>query len=474
MGKTIKLYIDGVEKHFIKLHYRKDHPNPDPDMFEITMDENEAVDVVTFQTVEIKKDEVTEFYGFVEEITPDEDAESGTDIVVTGRCWKLILWKKFNERFQESREVGPMDYEGNIETGFFGSVSPTELFKFILRSPMSVHPKGKIRHKFGWGIPSDTWGCCANETAESRYPDWVGLRYNGLAWRGRGQVLSEFYTDVLVCNSFDATYTTWAIKGASPYLDTNDEDGSWIRKAVFMNDVTEGDFGFPNLDGSRVTVYEAKLTLNFYGYGRGAGVQVFLYDGTLWNNIGYLDNHASAQYGGYYANQTFIVSTILNTPTKVNAAKIRFYANGNPYVNVYISYAYLECKTGTSGVTDVQKDEDWFAVNLGQTYDRVTAILVECRNNAVCYPENYKIQYTTLSNCCDPDYPPSEDDWEDFNPAVNVTSNIYRDILHSWQPADNVYGIRIKITADGARPWEISQIYIWQADTLRYRLMNED
>lgn len=215
--KYVTVHIGGVEKSFIRIHYVKNHPSPDPDTFEIILTPEEVSGVTNFSTVEIKKDGVTEFYGFVEEMTP-QDGEDGLEYLVTGRCWKVVLWKKYTERYQESREVGPMDSEGNVETGFFGSVKASELFKFIIRCPISIHPKGYIRHKIGWGIPSDEWSCCANVTAEAYYPDWVVLRYAGLAWRGRG-TMDTFYTDILSCDSFSGTYTDWIETGSPPYID---------------------------------------------------------------------------------------------------------------------------------------------------------------------------------------------------------------------------------------------------------------
>lgn len=466
MGKTIKLYINGVEKYFIRLHYRKDHPNQDPDTFDITMDEAETLDIVPFQTVEIKKDGVTEFYGFVEEVSPDEDAESGTDVIVTGRCWKLITWKKWNERFQESRDVGPEDVEGNIETGFFGSVNPSELFKFFIRCPISTHPKGHVRHKIGWGIPSDDWICCANMTAEARYPDWVSLRYTELSWRGRGTV-DTFFLDTLNVDGFDYTTSEWVTQGAFPWLDTCDTDPlvNCIQTPFgVIGSATMANFTFANLDGSRVSVYETKLFITLYQSGFHVPASLEIYDGTIWHDLGDLKRLR------VWSTQEWDVSSILNTTTKVNAAKVRFHGDWNIWGYIRVTCAYLVCRTGIAASAIAQQNGDWFAVNLGGSYNTVVGILAECRNNPICYPENYKIQYTTLSNCCDPNWPPLESEWTDI---VSVANNTYRDILHSWSPIDNVFGIRIKITSNGTRPWEISQIYAYQADEDKYRLLDD-
>lgn len=468
MAKTVKLYINGVEKHFERLHYVKSHPNPDPDTFNIVLDEAAAGDVVSFQTVEIKKDGVTEFYGFVEEITPDEDAESGTDVVVTGRCWKLIVWKKWNERFQESREIGPLESSGNVETGFFGSVNPVELFKFFLRCPVSLHPLGKIRHKIGWGIPSDSWECCANETAEARYPDWVSLRYTGLAWRVRGSV-DTFSISTLVVDGFDNTSEEWDVSGTEPWLDTDDMSINMI----FRNDLrgmTQANFTFEDMAATSEAVYSVILNVKHNSTTYGDECLVSLYDGTDWHDLGYLDHHGLWNW----ATQEFTVGTILDTVAKINVAQVRFYVPTGKSYRGMITYAYLKVTCGLEAEPVYQQDDDYFIIDLGMPFDRVTAAMFESRNNALCYPEHYKIQYTLLSSCCDETFP--EDEWQDFEDcesAVNVANNTHRDVLHSWTPVDRVHGIRIKLTNDGSRPWEISQVYIWQADEIAFRLVEE-
>lgn len=469
--KVVKLYINGVEKNFIKLHYVKQHPNPDPDTFEVTLDEDAAGDVDHFQTVEVRKDGVTEYYGFVEEITPSEDSESGTDVVVSGRCWKLLLWKKYNERFQESRDVGPLNPDGTTESGFFGSVNPVELFKFILRCPMSVHPKGHLRHKIGWGIPSDDWICCANRTTDVRYPDWVGLRYTGLSWRGSGEQSEMVYSHLDV-DGYDAAMagTAWYFVGASPYLDTDDADTNCIyRNAVLASGVgAVGDFSFEDLGPTIEGIFATALKIKYlYGHD---DIQVHLYDGTTWHIIGRLS------YVPTWTTMHFDTGGILTTIAKINAAKLRFYVNTLTPVTVKVTYAWLWVASGETSSPIYQQQDDWFAINLGAAYDDVTGILIECRNSPSCYPENYRIEYTTLSNCCDDTYPVGEDDWHVFVDAgadVNVGGNTFRDVLHSWKPVDNVHGIRIKLWADGDNAWEISQIYVYQADDIKYRLLDE-
>jgi len=62
------------------------------------------------------------------------------------------------------------------------------------------------------------------------------------------------------------------------------------------------------------------------------------------------------------------------------------------------------------------------------------------------------------------------DSWSNL---VTVTGNTYRDIIHSWTP-QSLSKIRIRITSATANiSWCISQIYIYKAETLEYRIWKE-
>ena len=50
---------------------------------------------------------------------------------------------------------------------------------------------------------------------------------------------------------------------------------------------------------------------------------------------------------------------------------------------------------------------------------------------------------------------------------AHVTNNTFRDCIHSWQP-QKLNNIRIKITANAARSWSITQIYVYYAPPLKY------
>jgi hypothetical protein len=462
--KFVTLYIGGVEKFFVRVHYVKSHPSSDPDTFDIVLTPEQMTGIDNFDIVEIKKDGNTEFYGFVEEITP-EIGDDGLEYLVSGRCWKVILWKKWTERYQESREVGPYNSEHDvIESGFFGSVNPTELLKFIMRCPMSVHPKDKIRHKIGWGIPSDDWTYCANITADCFYPDWVGMRTTGLSWRSRGSISNLNSVDLLV-NYFGVDYTDWLVEGTSPYIHT---DNTTDNIHIFYPPANskEGKFGFQNLTGTAVNVNKVSLFVKAMVPGNYTNCFVFLNDGITTYNIGSL---IAAGYGT--RTKEFNVINILNTVAKVNDATIYFeYDFGYPSSAVYVYYAFLRVEYSTTNDLDIyQHINDYFIINLADFYPRVTGILLECRNNIANYARNYNIQWTSLSDCCGV----AGGTWNDFDPPVVVQNNEYRDILHSWKPEDDVHCIRIKLTLSADNAWEISQAYVWQGDEHNYRVMHE-
>lgn len=469
---TITLEIAGSEKYFVHLHYVKSHPNPDPDTFDLVLTPEEATGVTYFDEVVIKKDGVTEYVGFVEEITP-EIGEDGLEYSITGRCYKLIIWKKFTERFQESREIGPEDSDAaEIESSFFGEVYPKELIQFILRCPISEHPKGKVRHKIGWGICSDFWECCANQTADGYYPQWVCLRYSGLAWRGTAG-LSGGTAVKLEVDNFSHDNEEMNTHGPEPWLDSDDGLNSHVEPWDYHNEQIEGDFTFEHLDPAATMPYSVLLVIKHSSITKGnEELKAELgYDGVGWFRVGYL---ASTGGGFEFEEQVFDVTYILDTIDKINGAKLRLNIRAN-WTGMYrISYAYLNVLYLSGDLAlEGQQAGDWFVIDLGLPYDRVTGMLMECRNTPNAYARNYKIEWASVSNACENNYGADDSKWHDFDPTVNVTSNEARDILHSWIPQDEVEAIRIKLTLSADQPWEISQVYIWEADLRTYRVMDE-
>jgi len=301
------------------------------------------------------------------------------------------------------------------------------------------------------------------------------LRHTGLSWRGRA-ASEDLNYETLIVNAFDSTYTDWDTFGASPYLHTDSETDRIQDKVYplpFIGD-KEGWFEFANLSSTGVTIYSIKLYIKALVLHADGKIAVYLNDGVTTHKLGYLKWTPWA-----YGYTEFNLITILDTPDKVNDAKIYFeveWEHGTTW-HVKVSYAYLNVGYSTIGDPVIgQQADDWFVVDMASEYDDVTAILMECRNNPNMYARHYKIQHTSLSNCCndnDGANPMGEGDWSDFTPAINVVDNEARDILHSWEPEDDVRCIRIKLTLSDCNAWEISQIYVWQADEYKYRLMDE-
>lgn len=478
------LLINGSEQPYLNIHFTKNHPSPDPDTFDITLSPTVGSTINFFDTIEIQKlsritpdTYITEFYGFVEEISP-EVGDNGLEYYISGRCWKLITWKKYNERYQESREKGPESESGEVETGFFGEVRPSELVKFLLWAPTSIHPKGYIRHKIGWGTPSDVWDCCANVTAATYYPEWVGLRYTGLTWRGRGNY-SEWSSEDLNVDGIVNITLDWNEYGVSPYLNSSHatDSSSYIDAYTSMAPAGDGIgiveeyFTFQNLADEFAVVPTIITSVKLYVECKkdccNDIIRIYIYDGADWH--GPLEADCPWHSIGYV---WFEIVDILDTPWKVDNARIKFVTyHERLFCRGYIWHVYLHV-TGGSGADTAQAIDDYFIVDLGQQYDRVAGILVESREHVDMYPRAYRIQFA-LSNCCSYGVPES-DEWEDFSPKVEEWWNQSRDVLHSWTPQDDVRCIRIQILSSCNAPWEISQIYVWQADEERYKMMDED
>jgi hypothetical protein len=243
---------------------------------------------------------------------------------------------------------------------------------------------------------------------------------------------------------------------------------------MYLNEnKTMGNFIFDDLpvDASSIDTVVLKIHSASPNYqGPNFNIQIWLYDGITWKQFGTIPLTTG------YAYHLVDVSDFLDTVAKVNDSKIKFimdctYFGMPPYYTMFeITYACLNI-TYTTLTTDeiFQKVGDYFAVNLGGFYNDVTAILIESRNNPANFAKNYNIQWTSLSDCCNV----GGGTWNDFDPPVNVVNNEYRDILHSWKPQDDVHCIRIMLTASANQAWEISQVYVWQADEYAYRLIDE-
>ena len=192
------------------------------------------------------------FYGYVE----GREWTSEKDTIITGRCRKLICWKKWTERFAEAR--------GNMQ-GFFGVVYPEELFKFILRCPVSDVPsededwKDYPHQKIGWGINPDKWTCTSNESSAGTDPVYVRLRLLDFYWRNRG---TDSIFGTLLPTSCAGT-NQWTENGVGPncwdYVDDCSNDAQYISET--SNGHHTWDYGFSNLPAGASGINSVKLAL---------------------------------------------------------------------------------------------------------------------------------------------------------------------------------------------------------------------
>lgn len=366
-----ELNIGGNPVSYIKVHYVKNHPDPDPDVIDVTVLSN--VGIKYFDPIELKKNGVTEFYGFVEEINPQKGID-GLEYLITGRDWKLILWRKQTEKFMETREIGVDE-----ETGFFGNVYASELFMFLLRCPVSTHPYGKIRHMIGWGIPADSWVCSAKRTAYGHHPQWVSLRETGFSWQLGNK---EFTNTTLKVNAYSVTENHWIKHGASPYL--NDDDAINYIEADILGDY-DGYYSFEDISTTdyvkgSVTACILHIKGRFVddgGSGGGDTVNVRAYIYVNGSSVG--NDTVVFTNGGGWENKTYDISALVDTFTKLNNLRVILEWSGSTDSSKQhpeVTYMYVV----TSGEQeDTQTVGDWFKIDLGSEYDRVTAILIENR-----------------------------------------------------------------------------------------------
>ena len=124
--------------------------------------------------------------------------------------------------------------------------------------------------------------------------------------------IEEVYT-----NAFDATYVAWIEVGSSPYLHNTDTDYIYRLTSKTLT-YKEGRWSFPNSAGSG-TINSVKLRFEDYrtNLAGDAGVDVYVWDGTSWVYVGYLNSYHTS-----YAWEELDVSSILNSWDKINGAKV--------------------------------------------------------------------------------------------------------------------------------------------------------
>lgn len=456
MGKWV-VRINGSEYATKTFTIDKNHPSQDPDTFEITLNGNQTI--AKSSPVEMRRYGVVKYYGYVEESDVTTD-DGGTITKLSGRCRKLILWKKYNERFTDTR----MD-------GFFGRVYSHELVKFMLRCPKSDVPiianleewdKDYPRHRIGWGMDSGGWGMDAEDNvganlyAAGTDPAYPKLRLSGFYWRNRGTPFNN------ISRVPDATTGAqqWTEVGAAGVNCINTDDGD----TTYISESTDGEtsYGYhlQNLGGTADGINTVSLfvkirrTLGFEW--QWWSVLVEIHDGTSWYTAGTMSGTNNA----YQEVKIDGLESIINTVTKFNNMQVRFtlQTTGSWFSEMRITYVYGAVSYSTGGSQEVG---DKFIIDMGQSKTRICGIIIQSRNKIDTYPRNYIIDYSTDGVA-----------WNWLAPITSpVGGNAAQDIIHSWTPM-TMRAIRIRITAqDVSHPWEITQIYIYQADDADYTVL---
>lgn len=315
--------IAGTNYPWKKIHFIKEHPTPDPDTYEVTL-KGRVTTINYSDYVVIRRNGVIKFFGYVENID-DSDEGGPDDTIISGRNRKLILWKKYMERFSDTR----------LE-GFFGHVYPHELFAFLLRCPVSDVPDidggqdwvvDYPRQKIGWGIASERWRCTA---------------YGGIPVA----IDDDFHVDALTNVHLD-----FSEYGSDPYLH-DDDDTNFIEHDA--DPAVEGEYDeyytFENL--SAIYYYITTTVLNLHckaklvagGGGNADSVELKfeLWNGSSWVNAGTLLFDSTS-----YVDKTLDVSGILTDIDMINGARVRItlydVVNGGATKGqIRVTWSYLE------------------------------------------------------------------------------------------------------------------------------------
>lgn len=449
IAKRWTVSISGTDYPYIDIDFEKVHPSPNPDIFTVTLSGKKSL--TFFSAISIKKDNVQRFYGYIEKINY-EMGEEGINTIIGGRCRKVILWKKWTERFTDTRI-----------SGFFANVYPKELIMFLLRCPVSEVPDTESgeswegdfpRQKIGWGINSDSWGCTANVSSIGTEPDYVKLRLVGFYWRNRGTPSTIEIDDVAGVNDGPMGWTEVGAVGHNCIVRPDDDDTTYIRGTA-VNQIT-WDYTFTNLPVTADTINSVEIIVRARkevgGWGADYRIEVRIWDGSSSTLAAYIVGNNQA-----YDDVRIDITDILDTPAKYDAAEVYFTLKATGGTAVRITTCYMIVDYGDSGA---QTLNDYFKINFGRTYDRVTGIIVQSRHTSNAYPRYYKIETGTAGEVYTQ---------RASNPAGG---NVAQDIIHSWTPVDGVQYVKITITQTTASiPWEITQIYIYTADDADYTVL---
>lgn len=130
---------------------------------------------------------------------------------------------------------------------------------------------------------------------------------------------------MLYVNADDETKTDWVRIGTNPYLDAIDYDSNYVY--AVGNNRQGGDFGFIDSGRSMGTITSVKVQVYATNDRVGDSLEVFVWDGSTWTSLGRQEIPTSWEWVDWDA------TTILDTWTKIDEAKMYFISKPNPGPN---------------------------------------------------------------------------------------------------------------------------------------------
>jgi hypothetical protein len=353
--------------------------------------------------IEFKRDDGVEWKGFVEDLEISWDA-SARYLNLGGRDVSLLLWRKYVENFNN-----PIKNTG----GFFGTVSASELVKFLLRTPRSDLPVSSDQdsnplvpyvaqypyNKEGWGLDDSRFEeITANRTGYGDIASTI-LRTRNLYWSNSN---SPYNGQTIIVDSYNGSGNQWNTPvGTSPYLNTDDGDTSYI-KSIIGGDYVSGEFSFAPLVGSPTNINNCSIVIRWKPdttwspfINSDCFVEIWVASQSAWQSVGDFGGRAQPWANPWQTAQ-FDISWLLKSVSDINAAKVRFIEHGA--LSTWITYCLLSVGYGSSGeqssgvsAYDIANGipQDWVDINFDE--ETIMGIYVECREHAGNFPRNYKI-----------------------------------------------------------------------------------
>lgn len=156
------------------------------------------------------------------------------------------------------------------------------------------------------------------------------------------QEFSKDPTESLWVDGLGTERTGWTEVGTSPYLDAQDQPTNYVWTTT--KNAEHGDFTFANSGVGTGTINSVYLYVYAASAATAQNLEFYIWDGTAWSLAGTLPDNTPWSW------VSFDISTILDTWTKIDAAKL-YLLQGNTTVESDVDAAYLLVDY-TSGVIE--------------------------------------------------------------------------------------------------------------------------